>query len=100
MADESEVSDAEADAALDRIRAAFSERSRLIARKTRKSGCVFAISIAAATMFLKGMPLHSLFYPFGQILLVVCVLTFAVAGFDVAVLVCDWFDRRKLDRTR
>ena len=100
MSDKPDVSDAEAGAALDRIRAAFSERSKLITRKTKKSGCVLAASIAAAALFLKGLPLHSLFHPWGQILPVLCGLAFAVAGFDVTVLVGDWFVRRKLHRIR
>lgn len=98
MADESDVSDAEA-AALDRIRAAFSERSKLIARKAKKSGCVFAISTTAAALFLKGMPLHSFFHPWGQIVLVLCALAFAIALLDTTVLLGDWVDRRKLNRS-
>jgi hypothetical protein len=92
------MSDAEADAALDRIRVAFSERSKLIARKTKKSISVLAVITAAATLFLHGMPLHSLFHPWGQILLVLFVLSFAVASFDVTVLLGDWFDKRRTER--
>lgn len=98
MADEPDVSDAEADAAFVRIRAAFSERSKLIAKKTKRSVCVFVVSLIVSSMFVKGMPLHPWFYPLGQIVLVFCGLAFALAGFDATVFIGDWFDRRKLDR--
>jgi hypothetical protein len=98
MADEPGVSDAEADAAFERVRAAFSERSKLIARKTKRSVCLFAASLIVSSMFLKEMPLHPWFYPSEQIVLVFCGLAFALAGFDATVFIGDWFDRRKLDR--
>jgi hypothetical protein len=86
------------DEAFDRLAAAFSDRSKLVARKTKRSASVFAVSIGGASMFLKGMPFHLLFRPWGQILLMLAALAFAVALFDVAILIGDRLNRRKLDR--
>jgi hypothetical protein len=65
-----------------------------IVQKTKKSVIVFVAATAVAAMFLKGMPLHNLFRPWGQALLVICALTFARALFDLSVMIPAWFDKR------
>jgi len=85
------------DAALEQIRRVHSDRCTAVAKKTRKSVAVLAAITAVAILFAKGMPLHRLFHPWGQILLVAFALAFAVALADAAVLLGDLFERRKLE---
>jgi hypothetical protein len=40
------------------------------------------------------MPLHFLFYPFGQMGLVVWVLICGWAGIDFTIFIWGWFERR------
>jgi hypothetical protein len=75
------------------VQAACAARSRLASRKFKKSAAVLAVNTVAAAMFLKGMPLHFLFQPLGQILLILWVLVVAATGFDViAVIGIGLFD--------
>jgi hypothetical protein len=83
---------------LHEIRAKFAERSRLIARKTKKSAAVLAINTVLAVMFAKGMPLHSFFHPVGQILLVTWALAFALVGMDIFAWIGARSLRKELDR--
>ncbi len=83
--------------ALKRVRAAFSERSTLIVRRTKKSAILLATTTAVAGLFLNGMPLI-LFRPWGQVLIDIWVLVFASAGFDFVALIGDRSLRRKLDQ--
>ena len=64
---------------------------------TKRTSAAFAGSSVVAALFMKGMPLHPLFFPWGQISLVVWALSFATVSFDFVVLVGDWSLRRKLD---
>ena len=96
MDDKREVSNGEM---LNRARVAFVETSKLTSRKSKKSAVLLAVNTVIVTIFLKGMPLHYLFRPLGQILLVVWVLVFAVAGFDLIALLGNRSLRRKVDRS-
>jgi hypothetical protein len=100
MDDGTQLSRSEEDAALERIEAGFFERSRLIAINTGKSFVKFIASAAIASLFVKGMPLHRLFVPWGQVLLVVCAVLFAVALYGLAILIGDMLDRRWLNKQR
>ena len=88
----------EADAALDRIEAAFLQRSQRIETGTKRSLIAMAATIASVVPFFAGMPLHRLFVPWGQLLLVVCALTFAVTLWHIALLIGDYFDRKRIGR--
>ena len=98
MAEESEISDAELDAAFDRLQAAFAEQSRVLSRRAKQSGIVLAANTAVVSIFLKGMPLHEFFRPWGIIALGLFTLTFSVAMINLIFFVVDWSGRRKLDR--
>jgi hypothetical protein len=95
--EEPEQPDKQSDIALGRIKDAFAARSKTIVRHTIRTSAAFAVSLAAASLFAKGMPLHPLFFPCGQILLVVCALTFTNAFVDAVFLIGDWRLRRKLN---
>lgn len=86
------------DIALDEMRAKCAERSKLIGRKAKKSALLLAANTILAVLFLKGMPLHSLFNPVGQILLFTWVLAVAFAGMDLFALIGARSLRRELDR--
>jgi hypothetical protein len=86
------------DIALDEIRAKYAERTRLIARKAKKSAGILAVNTVLALMFAEGMPLQSFFQPVGQILLVTWVVAFAFAGMDLVALVGARSLRRDADR--
>jgi hypothetical protein len=91
-------SDIEVDAALNRIEAAFLQRSHRIATGTKRSLIAMAATIASVAPFSSGMPLHRLFVPWGQVLLVVCALTFAVTLWHMALLIGDYLDGRGMGR--
>ena len=95
---DSPLSEREEYAALGRLQAQFVERSRLVRRRAKKYLAAFIASGVLASLFLKGMPLHELFVPYGQALLVVCALIFGVLLCDVAVLLSDSLDRSSLNK--
>jgi hypothetical protein len=64
----------------------------------KRSLLAMAATIASAAPFMAGMPLHRLFVPWGQVLLVVCALTIAVTVWQMVLLVGDYFDRKRMDR--
>ena len=85
---------AEVDAALERIRLALDETYRRDGLKAKRSAVRLLVMTVLASMFLKGMPLHFLFYPFGQMGLVVWVLICGWAGIDFTIFIWGWFERR------
>ena len=95
MAGQPEMSEEET---TERSRIAFSERSKCIAHKTKRSALLLAANTIVAAMFLKDMPLHTFFQPVGQVLLVTWVLAAAAAGFDLTALIGDRCLKRKLDQ--
>ena len=98
MADESELSDAELDASFDRLRAAYAAQSRVLSKRSKQSGIVLAVNLAVASIFLKGMPLHEFFRPWGIIVLGLFTLSFSVAVINFAFVVINWSTRRELER--
>ena len=64
----------------------------------KRSTSTLAIVTLISAFFMAGMPLHRWFHPWGQIMLLLWALSFALALLDVAVLIGDVFDRKRLRR--
>jgi hypothetical protein len=89
-----EETDAEVDAALSRVGAAFDRAYRRDALKAKRSAVRLLLMTLFALLFIHGMPLHFLFYPWGQIALVLWVPVGGWALMDCCIFVTKWFDRR------
>jgi hypothetical protein len=61
----------------------------------KKSVSLLALILVTNVPFLRGMPLHTYFVPWGQVLLVSFVLAFAWAGIACSGFISAWFYRRE-----
>jgi hypothetical protein len=72
--------------AIERIQSAYSEHLQQIERRVKRSLSAFAVLSCIVALFLKGMPLHHYFHPWGKMALVAFVPVSGLAACDVFAL--------------
>src|SRR5690348_10278233 len=77
------------------IGAAFVDMYRRDALKAKRSTVRLSLVPAFAILCIKGMPLHFLFHPWGQVALVLWVPLCGWPSMDCTIFITQWFGRRK-----
>jgi len=93
-----EPTEAEVEAAEQSIRVKTTEAVRAARQRVTKSSIVFLFLVLATAPFMGGMPLNSVFRPWGQLLLIGCAFAFAWAMIACSSLVVTWSYKRDLEK--